>query len=424
MSSAVRSFLSFFAAAIVGGIVVWWLGGSGSQPGANEAAHPAPFAPSSTEQVAEVTQMPAAARVRLGGYVEARNSVRLTAQGPGRVTFVAGQEGERIQAGQTVVALDDDSLKPEYRAAWAQLAGEMADSQNAQTQLYHNLYGRPTSPMGGPAQDAYERMTVPFYNMAQGFMGNMFPGMSNTNSSPFGMPFGPMQTQSEAQKSYPAINNHRADYERRLAGLAGAQSRVDVLDTRLRDRRSIAPWSSVIMKRHVRVGDIVQPGQPLADIADVDQLDLRIEVPASQIGNLAVGDRVPVSLGAQNGWAVVGQIFPAADGAQRTVTVKLALPPEAKAAPGMYALAWIAQPGGGSPTELAPAIPTTAIAWRGSLPIAFAVGPTGYVEMRVLRLGDAQGDRTAVLSGLTAGERVVLNPAPHLKAGAAPGGVH
>lgn len=426
MSSAIRSFLSFFAAAVVGGIVVWWLGGGESDSASHATTRPAPFAPSPSEQVVEVTQMPAAARVRLGGYVEARHSVRLTAQGPGRVSFVAGQEGERVQAGQTVVALDEEALKPEYRAAWAQLAGEMADSQNAQTQLYHNLYGRPTSPMGGPAQDAYERMTVPFYNMAQGFMGNMLPGMSNRSGSPFGMPFGAMQTQEQAKKSFPAINNYRADYERRLAGLAGAQSRLDILDARMRDRRAVAPWSSVIMKRHVRVGDIVQPGQPLADIADVDQLDLRVEVPVSQIGNLAVGDSVPVSIGSQNGWATVSQIFPAADSAQRTVTVKLALPADAKAAPGMYALAWIAQPGGGSPSELAPAIPTSAVAWRGSLPVAFAVGPTGHIEMRVLRLGDAQGDRTAVLSGLTAGERVVLNPAPHLKADgkAVGGGTH
>lgn len=421
MSSAIRSFLSFFAAAIVGGLVVGWLG-SGSSDGEHGLGEQArPYAAAVREQTAEVTEMPAAARVRLGGYVEPRRSVRLTAQAPGRVAFVTGAEGERVQAGQIVVALDDEAMKPEYRSAWASLSSEMADTENAQTQLYHNLYGRPTSPMGGPGQDAYERMTVPFYNMAQSFMGNMFPGMANKSGAPFGMPYGPMQTQQEAQRSYPAINNHRADYERRLAGLAGAQSRLDSLDARLRDRRSIAPWSAVIMKRYVRAGDIVQPGQPLADIADVDQLDLRIEVPSSQVGNLSVGDQIPVSLSNTNLWANVSQIFPGADETQRTVTVKLSLPQDAKAAPGMYAIAWIAQPGGGSPSAMAPAIPTTAIAWRGSLPVAFVVDYAGALEMRVLRLGDAQGDRTAVLSGLRPGERVVLSPAPHLRAESAPG---
>ncbi len=415
MSSVVR-LLSFVVAAMIGGAVVWWMGGSHEAPPAAPGPIAAPRGPS--EAVAQVTEMPAAARVRLGGYVEARTSVRLTAQGPGRVTFVAGQEGERISAGQLVVALDEDALAPEYRSAWAALSGEMADAQNAQTQLYQNLYGQPTSPMGGPAQDAYERMTVPFYNMAQSFMGGMFPGMSGGQNMPFGNPYGPMMTQAQAQRGPAAINNHRADYERRMAGLAGAQSRIDALDARLRDRRAVAPISAVIMKRHVRVGDVVQPGQPLADLADVDALDARIEVPAAQVVNLKAGDQVPVTIGSQNLWSTVGQIFPSASDAQRTVTVKLALPAGTAAAPGMYVVAWIAQGAEGNAGALAPAIPTAAVAYRGSLPIAFVVDQRGIVDMRVLRLGDQQGDRTAVLSGLRVGESVILNPAPHLKSGA------
>ena len=32
-------------------------------------------------------------------------------------------------------------MQPQYRAAWAALSGEMAQSENAQTQLYQKLYG-------------------------------------------------------------------------------------------------------------------------------------------------------------------------------------------------------------------------------------------------------------------------------------------
>lgn len=417
MVSSVAKLLSFFVAAMLGGAVVWWLGGSHSPPptSAGQQSAGLSFAPQAMS--AEVTQMPAAARIKLGGYVEPRNSVRLTAQAPGRVAFVAGQEGERVAAGQLVVALDDDALRPEYRAAWAGLASEMAATENAQTQLYHNLYGQRTSPMGGPGYEAYDRMSVPMFNMAQSFMNQLMPGMTNGPSAPFGGPNGPLMTQGQASRSWPVLNNARSDYERQLAGLAGAQSRIDTLDARLRDRRAIAPRSSVIMKRYVRAGDVVQPGQPLADLADVDALDVRIEVPTAQIGQLKAGDQVPVTLANSNVWAPVSQIYPAANDAQRTVTVKLALPAGSSAAPGMYALAWIAQPGGGSPSMLAPAIPTSAIAYRGSLPVAFVITGRGTAEMRVLRLGDAMGDRTAVLSGLQPGERVVPSPSPHLKSG-------
>lgn len=417
MFSAVSRVLSFVAAAMIGGVVVWWLGSGHDAPTAQRLPAPLPFAATAREAVVAVTEMPTAARLKIGGYVEPRSSVRLTAQAPGRVTFVAGQEGERMASGQLVVALDDEAMTAEYRAAWARMTGEMADAENAQTQLYHNLYGRPTSPMGGPGYEAYERATVPFYNMAQSFMGQMMPGMTSGPFAPFSGQSGPMMTQAEAKRSPPVINNARAEYERRLAGLAGAQAQIDGLDARLRDRRTIAPWSSVIMKRHVRVGDVVQPGQPLVDLSDVDQLDIRVEVPASLVGNLAVGDQVPVTLSSANIWTVVSQIFPAANDAQHTVAVKLALPAGAQAAPGMYAVAWIAQPSGGSTSAQTAAIPTTAIAYRGSLPIAFAIDERGVTEMRVLRLGDAQGERTAVLSGLRPGEMVVADPSPHLKAG-------
>ncbi len=416
MLSNLLKLVGFVIAAVIGGVVVAFFANHGAAPdkAGTRGLPAAAYGPSVS--TVEVGRMPAAARLKLGGYVEARTVVKLTAQGPGRVTYVAGQEGERVAAGQVVVGLDDDALKPEYRSAWAALAGDMAQSQNAQTQLYHSIYGNRTSPMGGPAQDAYEKALTPFYNMAQGFMGNMFPGMTGGPGTPFGST-GPMMTQAQSQKSWPVLNNARTDYERQLAALTASQARIDGLDQRLRDRRAVAPQASVLMTRHVRVGDVVQPGQPLADLADVDQLDVRIEVPTNLVAQLKVGDQVPISLSHVNVWAPIVQIFPAADRSQRTVSVKLALPAGSPAAPGMYALAWIAQAGGNTPSAFAPAVPRSAVAHRGSQPLAFVVDGQGRAEMRILRLGDVTGDQVAVLSGLTTGERVVANPAPNLKSG-------
>ena len=409
MSSKFLDFAGFLAAALIGGGIVAWMGHSSSPKMSETAKYASRADLAQSVATTEVGRMPSAARVKLGGAVEPRETIRLTAQAPGRVAFVAAKEGDRLGAGQVVVALDDDALAPEYRAAWAGLAGDMAATENARTQLYHSIYGQRQAPMGGPAMDAYERMFTPFYNMAQGFFGNMFPGM--------GTGAAPMMTQAQSQRSWPALNTARADWERQMAGLVASQSRLDGLDQRLRDRRAIAPQASVLLARHVRVGDVVQPGQPLADVADVDRLFVRIEVPTNLLSALNVGDQVPVTLGTTNLWAPIDQIFPAADAAQRTVTVKLALPQGAPAAPGMYAVAWIAQSKAANPSADAPAIPTSAVARRGSQPLAFVVDNRGQIDMRIIRLGDVVGDRVAVLSGLSIGERVVSEPAPNLKAG-------
>jgi multidrug efflux pump subunit AcrA (membrane-fusion protein) len=102
---------------------------------------------------------------------------------------------------------------------------------------------------------------------------------------------------------------------------------------------------------------------------------------------------------------------------QRTVTVKLALPPGAPAAPGMYVQALLAEPPGAGEVLASPVVPTSAIIYRGSLPSVFVVGQTGSVELRVVRLGETVGDRVVVLSGLRQGEKVVTSPTPNMRSG-------
>lgn len=414
--SAVLKTLALGAAAAAGAGAVWFLapdlpssGPDGQTPApAHQAAAspPASFAPA-PGQIVTVGEMSAAARIRLGGTVVPSREVGLTAQAPGRVTYVAGEEGDRVGEGEVVIGLDTGALDAQYQAAWADLGQQMAGLENARVQLYQNVYGPATAPMGGAPYAAFDQATTPFYNMFQSFMGGM-PGTGGGR---------PMQTQAQSQRNFATASAARFDYERQMAALAAAQSRLDGLDAQLRDRRAVAPWNGAILTRHVRVGDIVQPGQPLVDFADVDALQVKIDVPVAMVAGLHLGDQVPLTIEGNNLWAPVAQIYPSADAAAHTVPVKLALPEGAPAAPGMYALAWIAQTEAGSPAALSPAVPANAVAWRGSLPVAFVVAPDGRVEMRVLRLGDQQGDNIAVLSGLKTGEQVVANPAPGLKSG-------
>jgi len=228
-----------------------------------------------------------------------------------------------------------------------------------------------------------------------------------------------IQSQSQAQRSFPSMNNYRSEYERQMAAMIAAQSRIDSMEARMRDRRAIAPYPAVVLAKHVNIGDVVQPGQPLMDLADTNQLDVRIDVPTRLVIQLKLGETIPVTLeGNVNVQAQVAQIFPAASQTQRTVTVKLALPAGTQAAPGMYATALISE--ATSPGELlstSPAVPTSAVVYRGSLPSVFVVANNGAVELRVVRLGETVGDRVIVLSGLKPGDKVVTAPGPNMRSG-------
>ena len=392
---------------VVVGLLGWTWGKNGKETKPTPVVA-AMVAPSDGEEVSsgltEVTKQRHISRTPLGGYVEPLQVIHLNAQTGGRVVYIAGREGVSVMAGQIVVGLDEERLISDYQAAWANLSSEMSGIQNAQVQLYNKLYGPATSPMGGPAYEAYDRSTVPFYNAMRGVM----PFMGGP----------PIQTQTDQQRSFSNRSQARSEYERQQATVVSSQAKIDAIESMMRNHRSIAPFPSVILTKHVNVGDVVQPGQLLMDIAQTDRLLLKVETPARLVSELRAGMVVPVTVdGITHLDGLVDQIYPAANKEQHTVTLKILLPPDAPVAPGMFASAVLPEPPmDGLAVEL-PVIPASAVVYRGSLPSVFVAGRDGRIELRVVRLGEKQGDRAVVLSGLKVGEKVVTSPKSNMRSG-------
>jgi RND family efflux transporter MFP subunit len=401
-----KSFATLLALLVLVGLLGWMLGkGNKDTKPATLAAAVAPMGQDSGPMgFSEVVQQRKVARTPMGGYIEPLQVIHLTAQTGGRVAYIAGREGVPVMSGQIIVGLDEDRLVSDYRAAWAHLSGEMSGIQNAQVQLYNKLNGPVTSPMGGPAYDAYDRTTVPFYNA----MNSMMPFMGSQ----------PMQTQTGQQRSFANRSQARSEYERQQATVVASQAKIDTIEAQMRDHRSIAPFPAVILAKLVNVGDVVQPGQALMDIAQTDRLHLKIEVPSRLVSELREGMVVPVALdGNVMVDGLVEHIFPIANPTQHTVTVKIILQSDAPVAPGMYASALLPEPQVAGQAVDVPVIPATAISYRGSLPSVFVAGRDGKVELRVVRLGEKQGDRVVVLSGLKTGDKVVTSPTQNMRSG-------
>lgn len=98
-----------------------------------------------------------------------------------------------------------------------------------------------------------------------------------------------------------------------------------------------------------------------------------------------------------------------ADPKRHSVTVKLELPVNVPAAPGMYAEVMIVDYSNPGPSL--PVVPASALMQRGSLPAVKVMQEDGNIELRVVRTGEMLPDgRVAVLSGLLGGERLVADP--------------
>lgn len=188
------------------------------------------------------------------------------------------------------------------------------------------------------------------------------------------------------------------------------QAQIQQIDAKLRDARSIAPFDGVIMKKFVEAGDTVQPGQPLIKFADIEYLQVEIDIPARLRPGLKEGVMLQGQLDMDNRVVPVrvAQIFPMADAQRHTVKVKFDLP-QGVSAPGMYAKVLI--PDMMAPTKNNPIIPTAAIRYNGSLPGVYVRSADGTNQLRLIRLGEQlPGGFTAVLSGLQPGEQVLHNP--------------
>ena len=331
----------------------------------------------------------------IGGTVVPFREVTLAAQLPGRIKFLAGIEGDHFDAGTTLVALEEDELLAKRSAAYAALSSADADLRNAGVQYSRELWS-PTVDSGPGG------MGVP----------NMFDQIFTRPAEQF---FGTRDRDAERSATLFASSTR---IEQARSAMLRAQSEIRAIDAKLRDAKSLAPFSGVIMQKFVEEGDTVQPGQPLLKFADVSWLQVEVDVPA----RLAQGLKSMMILKKaatfdDHAEAVdvrVAQVYPMADIQRHTIKVKFDIP-QGVSKPGMYAKISIPDATFGAGLKQLPAIPTTAIRYRGSLPIVYIENIEGKPELRMIREGKhLPNGTTIVLSGVAEGDRVFANPGPDI----------
>jgi multidrug efflux pump subunit AcrA (membrane-fusion protein) len=344
-------------------------------------------------QTITVKSSPVGATTTLGGTVVPFREVAFSAQMPGRIERIAGVEGDWFRKGTSLVALNTENLLAKRQAAKAALSKARAAFRNARVQYTRQVYSgsqMASDNMGMDMPRLFDRVfTRPAADMA---------GVDNPELT------------RRAQIYAQGTQIDQARY-----GMVQAQAQLRELDASLRDTRSIAPFSGVIVAKHIEVGDTVQPGMPLLSFADTRHLQIKVDIPARLMPGVKKGMILSAKLdvGKSRVDTRVAQIYPMADPQRHTVTVKLDLPKSSPGGPGMYAEVMI--PDITTPERSLPTIPKAAVIWRGSLPAVVVVNDDGTTERRVIRQGGFVGDdMVSVLSGVRVGERILAVGAGNL----------
>ena len=149
------------------------------------------------------------------------------------------------------------------------------------------------------------------------------------------------------------------------------------------------------------------------DQAGALQLDATVD--ESVIGAIHKGMKVQVAIdGAASDeyTGTVAEIVPAADPSSHSFLVKIDLPSSSQMRAGMYGTAEFA-----NGARQAILIPRSAVVARGSLNCVYVLDGQGIAQLRYITLGAAQGSLVEVLSGVSAGEKLVDVPSDRELAG-------
>jgi RND family efflux transporter MFP subunit len=204
-----------------------------------------------------------------------------------------------------------------------------------------------------------------------------------------------------------------AEFDAAESQLRVAQAAVQEAETLLTYTKVVAPFTGLVTAKRADVGDLAAPGKPLLEMEDPTTLRLEADVPEALLDKVKLGDKLPVTIPAA-GLTVVGvvsEITPVADPASRTFPVKVDLPPAAGLRSGQFGRVAV-------PVAQLQAIrvPSQAVILRGQMELAFVVSD-GRAQMRLVKTGKRLNGEVEIVSGLNAGEQLVVDGAAGLRDG-------
>ncbi|WP_031424667.1 efflux RND transporter periplasmic adaptor subunit [Xanthomonas euvesicatoria] len=319
------------------------------------------------------------------GYVVARRMATVSAQVTGKVREVMIEEGMRVEQGQVMATLDPLDADAQRSLSASQLSAARSQVDNMQAQL-------------AVANADATRL--------QSLVGAQLVSRSQYDQAIAQRDALRAQLQN-AQRNVQVASDQLA--------IAGIRSDFNVVR---------APFAGVVTAKAAQPGEIVSPLSAgggftrtgIGTIVDMESLEIEVEVGESYIGRVQPKMPVEAVLNAYPEWKIPGEviaIIPTADRGKATVKVRVALKvKDPRIVPEMgVRVSFLEQ---AEPQQAAKPqgvrVPAAALVERDTRTVAFVVGEHDTVSAHAVATGMVMGEDRQVLSGLAAGDSVVLNP--------------
>ncbi|MCG6911585.1 MAG: efflux RND transporter periplasmic adaptor subunit [Deltaproteobacteria bacterium] len=186
-----------------------------------------------------------------------------------------------------------------------------------------------------------------------------------------------------------------------------AKSQVAEIKVMLTYTEIKSPIDGVVTERMIEAGDLANPGQVLTSVYDEGNMRLEVPVPVRLIEKLSLNQTVEVTLDRPRRpfkgkvTEIVGEIDPSS----RTQKVKVQLNnKERDILPGTFGRVWVRED-----PHTAVLVPKEAVTMVGQLEMVHVVR-NDRVMRRMVKAGRSYGSKVEILSGLSAGEVILVSP--------------
>lgn len=408
----------------------------------HSAASPAsadrPAVATVTTERAAYRSLPAS--LSITGAVAARDMLSIGSEVNGlRIESVPVEEGQMVRRGQPLAVLNSSILRAQLEQQRARLASsraniskviqpnrpqdlaslELAVSQARANQEQEEANLRQAESMLAQA----ERERARYAGLKdQGFATQQEVEQRNTDAQM-------RQAQVQAARERASAARFALEQARQRLSLAHAGGRsedvtmasasaaeieavIAQLEAQLEQTVIRAPDDGLIVQRDAHLGEIPGPNKVLFVIARRAEMEVRGQVPESELARISTGQQAIVSISGRPVKGRVWQISPSVDPATRLGTVRIALPVAAGPRPGTFVHATLDM---GARKTLT--IPSKAVQGQMDQHYVYRVEDGRFARRQPVTVGSRAGNVVEVTSGVRAGDPVVVDGAGFLNDG-------
>ena len=322
------------------------------------------------------------------GTLEGKNRLAISPRETGAIRKLYADQGDVVKAGTLLVEMDSDDIVQQLKVAEAELTVAQAALQRIDAEI-----------RSARANLEYANT---MFQRSEKLLSSNAESRSTYDKN--------RQNKLVAKAELEQAEKRRIEAE---ATLARHQAQIAYYKTKLSETRLTAPFDALIVRRNREQGAIVNPGVSIMDIVDTSAIWASVWVDETQIALLQTGLAVDVVFRAFPNQRFTGKIcrlWRETDRETREYKVDIALdklPPNWTLGQRLEVYIKVSKP------ENCVNIPANLVSWKNNQPFVLAV-VDGKITERPVKLGIRSQNKVEIISGLQAGDKIVLQPQKNL----------